>query len=296
VACPYAIDDPSGRSAAFVSLVYWDTTYGILAVYSTRPLAFSRREQDGFESLGDAIGFVINAVENRQLLFADTIVELEFEVTDEDLVFVRVSDRLGCELTITGFVESEDENWSVYALVDGASPTEVRDVAADDTTTADVRVITDEGDHGLLEFVLAGRALEDLTEHGAILTSGHVDDGTGRFCVETHQTADTRALSSRLQTTYPDSTLVAHREFERPAQKATEVRRSLDGDLTDRQQEALERAYLAGYFDWPRTSNAADVSETMGVSETTFHYHLRNALDTLVANIADLDHPGDGYN
>jgi predicted DNA binding protein len=84
--------------------------------------------------------------------------------------------------------------------------------------------------------------------------------------------------------------LVAQREFDRPAQKAKEIRQSLDEHLTDRQWRTLERAYLAGYFDWPRTSSAGDVAEMMGISETTFHYHLRNGLETLLAILADLEH------
>lgn len=284
------VADHGIRSAIAVPLVHGDTTYGVLAVYSARPLAFSQREREGFESLGNAVAFAVNAIKTRQLLFADTVVELEFEVTDSDMVFIRVSDRLDCEITVSGFVESDSASWSVYATVEGCNPGDVREVAADHPSVSAARVIADEHDSGLLEVVLSGPALTELAEHGAILTAGHVDSGTGRFCVEAPQTTDIRQLTRRLQATYPNSTLVAQREFDRPAQRAMEIRQSLDEKLTDRQQEALKRAYLAGYFDWPRTSAAGDIAEMMGVSETTFHYHLRHGLDTLLANLSYLDH------
>lgn len=274
------------NSAAAIPLINGDTTYGILAVYATRPLAFSRREQAGFETLGKAVGFAINAIENRKLLFADTVVELEFEVTDSGLVFVRVAEQLACELTITGYVESESGTWSVYLTVEGAAPTAVRDVAIDDPDVDQVRVIAAEDDAGVLEFAMKGPALNDITEHGAILTSGYVDGGRGRFRIEAPQTADIRRLSTRLRTEYPDSTLVAQREFDRPAQKAGEIRQSIDDRLTERQREALLRAYHAGYFDWPRQSTAGDVAASMDIAETTFHYHLRNALETLLTAFA----------
>ncbi|WP_242695567.1 bacterio-opsin activator domain-containing protein [Halomontanus rarus] len=276
------------EAAAAVPLVRGDTTYGILAVYATRPLAFSRREQAGFETLGKAVGFAINAIENRKLLFADTVVELEFEVADSELVFVRLSERLQCELTITGYVESTSETWSVYLAVEGAAPLAVRDVAVDDQDVTRAQVIADEDTNGLLELVVDGAALTELTEHGAVLTSGHVADGRGRFCIEVPQTTNVRQLAGRLQAVYPESTLVAQREFDRPVQQAGEVRQSIDDRLTDRQQEALTRAYHAGYFNWPRQSTAGDIADSMDIAETTFHYHLRNALDALSATLIDI--------
>jgi PAS domain S-box-containing protein len=281
--------DRGVRSAAAVPLVNGDATYGILAVYATRPLAFSQREQAGFETLGEAIGFAINAIENRNLLFADTVVELEFEVTDPGLVFVRASERLGCEITISGYVASESDEWSVYLTVSGATPTAVGELAGDDPTVEQARVIADGDDAGSLEFVMEGSALHELSKHGAMLTSGHVDDGRGRFCIEAPQSADVRKLTDRLRTAYPDSTLVAQREFDRPVQRALEMRESVEDQLTDRQQEAVSRAYHEGYFDWPRRNTAGDVADAMGIAETTFHYHLRNALDTLVTALPDLE-------
>ena len=275
------------RSAAAIPLVHGDTTYGVLAVYATRPLAFSQREQEAFETLGKAVGIAINAIENRKLLFADEAVELEFETVDPGVVFVRLSERFGCELTITGYVESKSGHWSVYLTLEGAPPTAVRNAALEDPDVEEVRVIADEDGSGLLEFVVKGNALNELTEHGAILTSGHVDDGRGRFSIEAPQTTDVRRLSARLRETYPESTLVALREFDRPVQKAVELRQSIDDRLTDRQQEALTRAHYAGYFEWPRQSTAADVADSMDIAETTYHYHLRNALNVLVSALTD---------
>jgi PAS domain S-box-containing protein len=280
-----AVLDRGVESAAAVPLTHGDTTYGLLAVYATRPLAFSRREQAGFETLGKAVGFAVNALENRDLLFADTVVEVEFEVSDARLVFVRASAQLDCELTVTGYVASETDRWSVYLRVAGTSPAALREAVADDPDVERVRAITDEGDEGLVEFVMSGPALNEITAHGAVLTTGHVDAGRGRFTVEAPRSTDTRRLVDRLQAAYPDSTVVAKREFDRSVQRAGELRQSVADRLTDRQREALFRAYHAGYFEWPRRSTAADVAESMGVAETTFHYHFRRALSKLLAEL-----------
>jgi len=276
------------ESAAAVPLVHGDTTYGILAVYATRPFAFSRRERTGFETLGKAAGFATNAVENRELLFADTVVQLEFEVTDPELVFVRVTEQLSCELTLTGSVESASGDWRVYLAVDGAEPSAVRDAAATDPDVDRVRTLVNDGDAALVEFVMLRSPLCEQADFGAILTSAHVDDGRGRFCIEAPRSADVRQLAERFRAAYSGSTLVAQREFDRPVRTAGEVRESIGDRLTDRQREALARAYHAGYFEWPRLSTAGDIASSMDIAETTFHYHLRHALETLSATLVDL--------
>jgi predicted DNA binding protein len=67
------------------------------------------------------------------------------------------------------------------------------------------------------------------------------------------------------------------------------MRQSIHDRLTGRQEEALTRAYHAGYFDWPRKCTGGDIADSMDIAETTFHYHLRNALDRLVGALTDLD-------
>jgi predicted DNA binding protein len=177
----------------------------------------------------------------------------------------------------------------VYLTVDGVSPTAARDVATQDPDVERVRIVADEGDTGLLEVDMKGPALNEITEHGAILTSGRVDEGRGRFCIEVPRAADVRQLTDRLQTAYPESTLVAQRELDRPVRKAEELRQSIADRLTDRQREALTHAYHAGYFDWPRQSTAGDVATSMDIAETTFHYHLRNGLESLLAAFTGLE-------
>ncbi len=55
----------------------------------------------------------------------------------------------------------------------------------------------------------------------------------------------------------------------------------------DRQREAIEAAYRAGYFDWPRESTAEDVAEALDIAAPTLHAHLRKAQATLLAELFD---------
>jgi predicted DNA binding protein len=48
-------------------------------------------------------------------------------------------------------------------------------------------------------------------------------------------------------------------------------------ELTDRQRAALEAAYYAGFFEWPREHSGESVADSLGVSPPTFHQHIRAA-------------------
>jgi predicted DNA binding protein len=47
--------------------------------------------------------------------------------------------------------------------------------------------------------------------------------------------------------------------------------------LTDRQMEALELAFAAGYYQWPRKSSATDIAHAIGITTTAFLQQLRKA-------------------
>jgi predicted DNA binding protein len=58
-------------------------------------------------------------------------------------------------------------------------------------------------------------------------------------------------------------------------------------DLTDRQRDALEAAYRAGYFAWPRESTAEDVAESLDLTSPTLHSHLRKAESVILSRLLD---------
>ena len=105
-----AIQNPSDRSgfvrrspfAAVIPLVYKDTVYDVLVVYSSRANAFGVREQAVLQELGKTTGLGINAVERKKTLLTDTVVEIEFEIADKDLFFAAVSDELECHVRTGG--------------------------------------------------------------------------------------------------------------------------------------------------------------------------------------------------
>jgi len=283
-----AADARGFRSAAAVPLVHGETVYGLLAVYSGRPDAFSDREQAAFAILGETIGFVINAIGNRKLLVADTVTELTFEGTGSDELLVDCSQRVGATVSLEGYTQTDDDVWLVYLSIDGESPEEVAAFLRDRPGIDDAWVIEsgeDGGGVGLRD--RSPSFLQSVLSAGATLQEATATDGVLRAVVEVPGSADVRNVVDLLRDDYPSIEFVAQHDRDRPVRTVAEFRDGLEAGLTGRQRAALQAAYYAGYFDWPRESTAEDVAESMGISSATLHNHLRKAQHRLLSLFFD---------
>ena len=70
---------------------------------------------------------------------------------------------------------------------------------------------------------------------------------------------------------------------------AAEFRQTVDATLMERQRSALESAYVAGYYDWPREITIEELAGSIGVSSSTLHEHLRKGVWGLLRAFLD-DH------
>jgi hypothetical protein len=287
------------QSAIAVPLQYGTTTYGVLGVYATRPDAFSQRERESFETLGVVTGFVINAARQRNLLLSDTVVELTFRVRDPEDFFVAASARHDCSLTVEGVVPLGEGALLCYVETEGANPDDVLSMAADRDGIADGRVIHETSDEestegGLLEVTLAGASpMRSLAERGATVRTAEFEAGVGRLVADVAPDEDIRELVEAVVGSFPESSLLAKRDRQRPVETAQEFRSSLHDRLTDRQLTALRVAHHGGYFLSPRDSTAEELADELGISSPTLHYHLRAAQRKLVEAFLE-ENPGDG--
>lgn len=285
---PDVLDTEHG-SWAVVSLGYGRTIYGALVLYTTRLDAFDSRECAVLGQFGDTLSQALNAVENRRLLLADTVTELEFRVPDAALA--DIARDAACRLSLSGLVPASDGEVLVYCHVTDGSPARVVDAASEIDGVARVRTL-DESD-GMVEFTLTGRsALLALSGGGANVRAAEADGEEYRVAVEVAPEMDVRALTERVRESCPHTTLAAKRDLDRPIATGQQ-KRILPGDaldeLTDRQREVLEAAYRAGYFRWPRDRTAEEVAESIHISSPTLHKHLRRAEERLLEGVFDAD-------
>ncbi|MCT9098238.1 bacterio-opsin activator domain-containing protein [Haloarchaeobius sp. HME9146] len=275
------------RSALATPLCHGGSVYGVLTVYSGEPDAFTPREQAWFELLGETVGFAINATESKRLLYADAVVELEFRITDSDVFLVRDSARFECALSIEGYHITRSGSWLVYVSSSGVDSGRLREAGLEESNVESVRIIRDDPGDGLLEYALERSELfELLAEAGAMLCRTEAIDGVCRFVLEASADIDVRALASRVTSVLSGGELISQHERDRAVADHLDLGAPLDG-LTDRQREAIETAYRAGYFDWPRQSTAEEVAASIGIAPSTLHAHLRKAERSVLRAILD---------
>ena len=276
-----------------VPLVYERTVYGVLVVFSTRSDAFGERELEVLDELGATIGHAINAIENRHLLLSDAVVEMELACTDDASALVGASEALDCRFELEGLVPIADHRLLAYLSVSGADTA----AACEELVAAGVEDAREVDDSDTVECTLeADSTFVPLAEYGTNVREATVEGGRTEVVVELSPDADARAVVDRVQETYPDTTMLAKRE-QRPTDAPAELTDEALADLTDRQQEVLEAAYLGGYFNWPRDSTAEEVADSLDIASATLHDHLRKAqrkvLDELLAEEAGGRRPGD---
>ncbi|WP_327053773.1 bacterio-opsin activator domain-containing protein [Halomicrococcus gelatinilyticus] len=275
-------------STAAIPLVAEDGDYGVLVVRASRPGALDERERVVLGSLGRAIASAINARETRRILVADSVVETEFSVRGSDVFFTALSARTGCDLTYRGSVHQDDDSLVSLFSVSGGDPGAVVDAAADRDDVTSAALVTEYDGGGLVEFELPTDAIvATLSGRGGKTQSITAEDGEGRLVVEFPESADVRSHVDQLQSAYPTLDLAALRHRQRPAKTKREFVESVSDDLTDRQLAALQRAYVGGFFDWPRPVTGEEIASSMGISRSTFHEHLRAAQRKLCAEFFD---------
>ncbi|WP_435196706.1 bacterio-opsin activator domain-containing protein [Natronomonas sp. EA1] len=275
--------DHGCRAAAAIPLDVGDARYGVLTVYATRAEPFDSEEVTLLRDLGQTIGRAIRAAETRRTLLTDTAVELEFEVTDTNSFFIAMSETLGCRLDLEGIVPLEEDRLLYYITMEGAEPETLSEQAADAAHIETARLLTETENGGVFEFRVTGAsAIMPLVDYGATVSTASADHGVGRLTAEVAPETDTRTVLNGLRALCPSARLVSKRNVDRPTRTGKQFREQLTGRLTDRQLNALRAAYFAGYFEWPRESTAEEIAAPMDISSSTFHFHLRHALEKLL--------------
>jgi hypothetical protein len=275
-------------ACAFVPLSYRTTTYGVLAVYGGSEDVFDARETAVLTALGQSLGTAINAIRSKRIASTDTVVEVGIQIDDEGFFVAALSAALSTAFDYEGTLTGPDE--SVRMLFDVARPDGDRVLEAatarPEVDRADLLAERDDG--CTVQFTLTGSSLVDvLTEHGARLERITAENGVAEVRFQVAEDRDARAAVDRLEATYAGVDLVAYHESEQPAQTARGFRATVEDRLTDRQRAALQKAYVSGFFDWPRQVDGDRLAASMDIVPSTFHQHLRVAERKLVGAFFD---------
>lgn len=148
----------------------------------------------------------------------------------------------------------------------------IGEAIADHPDVTDYRRLHATGDRSLARYETTGSGLYELLDRTGLVVDYPVVVRDGWFEVEFTDTRERfDAFRAALET--------SDRRFE-----LRSVVETVEGGnfLTDRQQEVLERAFRAGYYEVPRDCTLAAVAEDLGVDTSTASEILRRAEARLV--------------
>jgi hypothetical protein len=263
------------QSSLSIPLVYGDTVYGVVGVYSADQDAFSGRERASFETLGRVAGFAINAARHRNLLLSDTVTELTLEYSGDSGPLAGASATFDADVSLDGVVPQDENRLLCYVSTDHEDVSEIAEALSESDGVKRARVIEDNESGGSIEVELIGETpLVAASSLGATIQSATFDAGTATLVVELSPDEDVRRISETIKREFSAS-LVAKQERERSVTTERDVRDALGDRLTDKQTEALRTAFFADYFESPRGSTAEEVASSLGVTAPTLLYHLR---------------------
>lgn len=267
------------RSSAAIPIVYEGIRYGVLNVYAASPNAFSDPEKEIFTRLGDGIGHAIAAIERKEALVSDAVHELEFRVEGLLDELVEFSAEQPGQIQLQNLT-SYDDSVRAYGSATRVPEEEFRETVDRAASLDDYRGLPANSDDLTFkfEFVLttARPLFETVAAHGGRIQSMIIANGELRLIMEFPRGNDTRQMIGLIQDHVSKATLVAQRTIQR-SEDPEEDPRSVLTNLTEKQRKALKTAYISGYFNWPRTNNASEIAERLGISSATFTQHLRTA-------------------
>ncbi|MDS0221894.1 helix-turn-helix domain-containing protein [Haloarcula sp. S1AR25-5A] len=278
------VDDSTGP-VALIPLVRENAVSGVIGVGTDEGLTDAERTL--FAALGVQVGHAQVAAERKRLLLADTVTEIEFHCADERTFTAGVSAALQCTVELSGVVPVAGQSLLYYLTVEGASADSILSYADTDDGVTDARLLEEHSDGALLEVVVTDTPALTLVERGGRIRSVTAADGVATIAVELPGKVDIRPTVSEITDAYPETSLAAKRETERPAETETGFRDRLSDQLSEQQETVLRAAYHSGYFEWPRGSTAEELADSLDVSSPTLHNHLRKAQQKVLTAFFD---------
>jgi len=234
--------------------------------------------------LGKIVGHAIAAVERKQALLSDEIVELEFEISD-------VFDALDFDAAATDAIRLEeavmidDDEFLFFGRTTPEGSETVEQMVEEIPFYKSVSFSGDGEEIGFRMRVSEPPVMSVITSIGGTIEEAEIRNGDYRLRVHLSPTADTRKVTDAMQSHYPDVTLLKRRQLTKQRDDPEHDATAMTEDLTDRQQAALEAAYYAGFFEWPREASGEDVAASLDIAPPTFHQHLRKAEEKILRNV-----------
>lgn len=271
------------RSVVSVPLVYDGFLYGVLTIYSSQPEDFNDTTRSVLAELGELIGYVLNATDQRHALLGGKAIDVTLDLSTGTDPFVELAVRLAAEFQVENITPRSGDAYLVQFVSSGVAPDRVQSVTDDLPSMTDYRTISD-GDPAVHEVSLIGDCLATtLGNVGANIRSIVVSENHCRITMSIPEGRDRQTLVRHLKDEYPDIDLtIKQYSTSLPSVSRTGL---LEDALTDRQRDILETAYYSGFFDQHRKRTGTQIADSLDISQPAFSTQLRAAQRNLLAAV-----------
>lgn len=268
--------DRGARSCISIPLVYNRSLYGVLSVYAAQPKP-DERDHAVLAELGETIAHAINAVETRRTLLTDSVTELTLEIHEADDVLTKLARKTDTEIEFDGLVPQSDGAPHLFFSAHDVIAEDVLAAVRHLPEVAEITLIREEESRCVFEATVTESTLISYVENEGVVRSLSTTPETTTLIVDLPAAATVREFVETIQEIYPGTELVTRQTCEREITTRQDLRDALTERFTDRQLEILETAYRSGFFESPRVRTGKELSEALGITQSTFSYHLREA-------------------
>jgi PAS domain S-box-containing protein len=275
------------RACLAIPLIYNETLYGVLTVYASSP----QTEADNHTvlgELGETIAHAINAVETKETLHTDSVVELELHFQDPDTPLCRLAQQTDCHIDIEGISPQANGQGHVFFTVQEVSPAAMQTGGESPIAIEELTCLDDQGETSQFKAAVADSTLPArLVEQDAVIRTLTIEDEAATAVVELPSTVAVRPFIESIQTHYPTADLRRRRTRDRSIDTAHTFPTTVDDRLTARQQDILQTAYRSGFFQSPREHTGKEIAAMLDISQPTFTQHLRAGQHNLCEGLFD---------
>lgn len=263
-------------SVATIPIEYGARSFGVLEVYSSQTGAFDNGYLDALVDAAKVAGYAFTSAEQVSSILSGGFSRLTLRIDQDDVdcFFARLVRRLDHEFRINAVVPGPDGT-IVYFKTD-APDEKLHDAAVS------MGVELSETINGYGATASEMSVVDSAMELGGRVSRFDSGENAVVVDVDLPQGTDARDLVDVVSERNPSVELVARKSADEPEMRASPLE-----DLTDRQKTVLRLAYESGFFETPREKTGQDLADSLGITATTFHQHLRSAEKKIVDSILD---------
>lgn len=276
-------------SVAAIPITYQKTPFGVLHLATDRRDAFEADERRIIARLGQVIGHAINAMQRKQALMSREVVELRFQI-EGVLADVDVQPSPGGTISFDRTVQVSDEVFLQYGSVTSDAVTTLQQLVEERDQFESLSLLDEDGETRRFELRLnEPPAISTIAAYGGRVVAAVIEEDKYRMTVHVPPSADVSRVVEAIQADFANATLVAQRQLTRNEEPTTRLDTVLEEQLTEKQRAAIESAYFSGFFSWPRDSSGEEVAESLDISPSTFHQHVRMAENKLFGALFEIE-------